>query len=65
MPFHAQMLILGAIFRCLDRILTITAGLSSKPLFVSPMDKREEANKFVDRFSGPRGSLLIFLIGGG
>lgn len=41
------MLILGAILRCLDPILTIAAGLSSKPLFVSPMDKREEANKFV------------------
>lgn len=46
-PPHIQMLILGAIFRCLDPILTIAAGLSSKPLFVSPMDKREEATKFV------------------
>lgn len=44
------MLILGAIFRCLDPILTIAAGLSSKPLFVSPMDKREEANKSVGCF---------------
>jgi ATP-dependent RNA helicase DHX57 len=47
------MLILGAIFRCLDPILTIAAGLSSKPLFFSPMDKREEANKFVGCFPGP------------
>lgn len=44
------MLILGAIFRCLDPILTIAAGLSSKPLFVSPMEKREEANKSAGRF---------------
>ena len=41
------MLILGAVFRCLDPMLTIAASLSSKPLFVSPVDKREEANKSV------------------
>jgi ATP-dependent RNA helicase DHX57 len=44
------MLILGAMFRCLDPILTIAAGLSSKPLFVNPVDKREEAKKFVGYF---------------
>jgi hypothetical protein len=38
-----QMLVLGTIFQCLEPILTIAACLASKPLFVSPMDKREEA----------------------
>ena len=41
------MMILGAIFRCLDATLTIAACVASKPLFVSPVDKRDEANKFV------------------
>lgn len=40
-----KMLILGTVFRCLGPVLTIAACLSSKPLFVSPMDKREEANQ--------------------
>ena len=41
----AKMLVLGAIFRCLDPVLSIAAILSSKPLFLSPMDKRNEAQK--------------------
>jgi ATP-dependent RNA helicase DHX57 len=39
------MMVLGAIFRCIDPILTIAAALSSKPLFLNPLDKREEAGK--------------------
>ncbi len=42
-----KMRILGTVFRCLGPVLTIAACLSSKPLFVSPMDKREEANQYV------------------
>ena len=41
------MLVLGTIFRCLGPILTIVACLSSKPLFLGPLDKREEANRYV------------------
>lgn len=41
------MMILGTIFQCLEPILTITAMLSSKPLFVSPMDRRDEATQSV------------------
>ena len=41
------MVILGTIFQCLDPILTVVAYLSSKPLFLSPMDKRDEANRSV------------------
>jgi ATP-dependent RNA helicase DHX57 len=42
----AKMLVLGAIFRCLDPVLSIAAILSSKPLFLSPMEKRNEAQKY-------------------
>ncbi|KAK2461453.1 hypothetical protein APHAL10511_005916 [Amanita phalloides] len=54
----AKMLILGTIFRCLDPILTIVACLSSKPLFVNSMDKREEANRARARFSIAGSDLL-------
>jgi ATP-dependent RNA helicase DHX57 len=40
-----QMLVLGCIFQCLGPVLTIAASLSSKPLFLSPMDKRDEASQ--------------------
>ncbi|KAI0778819.1 P-loop containing nucleoside triphosphate hydrolase protein [Trametes elegans] len=53
-----KMLILGTIFRCLDPILTIVACLSSKPLFVSPMDKREEANRARAKFATGNSDLL-------
>lgn len=43
----AQMMILGTIFQCLEPTLTIAAMLSSKPLFINPMDKRDEATQFV------------------
>ena len=37
------MLILATVFQCLDPVLTIAASLSSKPVFLSPIDKRDEA----------------------
>lgn len=57
----AKMLVLGALFKCLDpseqsctvllfrglkvAVITIAALLSSKPLFTSPMDKRDQSKK--------------------
>ncbi|KAF9015717.1 P-loop containing nucleoside triphosphate hydrolase protein [Cyathus striatus] len=57
----AKMLVLGSIFQCLDPILTITACLSSKPLFTSPIDKREEASRARIRFSSGNSDLLTDL----
>ncbi|KAI0785417.1 hypothetical protein BC629DRAFT_1593889 [Irpex lacteus] len=53
-----KMLIFGTIFRCLGPILTVAACLSSKPLFVSPMDKREEATRARERFATANSDLL-------
>ncbi|KAI0640102.1 P-loop containing nucleoside triphosphate hydrolase protein [Trametes polyzona] len=53
-----KMLILGTIFRCLGPVLTIAACLSSKPLFVSPMDKREETNQARAKFATGNSDLL-------
>nr|XP_019013814.1 ATP-dependent RNA helicase A [Kwoniella pini CBS 10737]OCF52595.1 ATP-dependent RNA helicase A [Kwoniella pini CBS 10737] len=54
----AKMLVLGTIFKCLDPILTIAAILSSKPLFTSPMEKRDESKKARESFAWARSDLL-------
>ncbi|ODN98303.1 ATP-dependent RNA helicase A [Cryptococcus wingfieldii CBS 7118] len=54
----AKMLVLGTIFKCLDPILTIAAILSSKPLFTSPIDKREESKKARESFAWAKSDLL-------
>lgn len=46
----SKMLILAAIFRCLDPILTIVSLLSSKPFFLNPMDQREQSKKAKSMF---------------
>lgn len=40
-PKLGKMLILGAIFNCLDPILTVVAGLSVRDPFLSPLDKKD------------------------
>ncbi|XP_062339112.1 putative ATP-dependent RNA helicase DHX57 isoform X2 [Osmerus eperlanus] len=40
-----KLMLFGAMFRCLDPALTIAASLAFKSPFVSPWDKREEANE--------------------
>lgn len=42
-PKLGKMLILGAIFNCLDPILTVVAGLSVRDPFVVPADKKDLA----------------------
>nr|XP_019948030.1 PREDICTED: putative ATP-dependent RNA helicase DHX57 [Paralichthys olivaceus] len=40
-----KLMLFGAIFHCLDPALTIAASLASKSPFMSPWNKREEANE--------------------
>ncbi|XP_058480451.1 putative ATP-dependent RNA helicase DHX57 [Solea solea] len=47
-----KLMLFGAIFRCLDPSLTIAASLALKSPFVSPWDKREEANDKKLAFAG-------------
>ncbi|KAG9026944.1 hypothetical protein FRB95_008310 [Tulasnella sp. JGI-2019a] len=54
----AKMLILAAIFKCLDPVLTVAASLSTKPLFYAPMDKRDEANRARRHFVTGNSDLL-------
>ncbi|CAN6439906.1 unnamed protein product [Victoria cruziana] len=50
-PKLGKMLIMGAVFRCLDPILTIVAGLSMRDPFLLPQDKKELAGTAKSRFS--------------
>ncbi|MED6168612.1 hypothetical protein PIB30_013107 [Stylosanthes scabra] len=50
-PKLGKMLILGAIFNCLDPILTITAGLSVRDPFLTPLDKKDVAEAAKAQFS--------------
>ncbi|KAJ3514021.1 hypothetical protein NLJ89_g2611 [Agrocybe chaxingu] len=54
----AKMLILAAIFQCLGPVVTVVALLSSKPLFVIPMERRDEANAVRARFAHGDSDLL-------
>lgn len=40
-PKLGKMLILGAIFNCLDPVLTVVAGLSVRDPFLAPLDKKD------------------------
>ncbi|BGP38509.1 Putative ATP-dependent RNA helicase ucp12 [Rhodotorula kratochvilovae] len=54
----AKMLVLAAVFRCLDPMLTIVAMLSSKPFFQNPFEKRDEAKKARAAFYTGKSDLL-------
>ncbi|KAL0406692.1 UNVERIFIED_CONTAM: DExH-box ATP-dependent RNA helicase DExH3 [Sesamum latifolium] len=50
-PKLGKMLIMGAIMRCFDPILTIVAGLSVRDPFLLPQDKKDLAGTAKSRFS--------------
>lgn len=55
------MLILGTVFQCLGPLTSVAALLSSKPLFNSPLEKREEANACVNAVYNLGYAIYIFL----
>uniref|UniRef100_A0A2P2KT91 RNA helicase n=1 Tax=Rhizophora mucronata TaxID=61149 RepID=A0A2P2KT91_RHIMU len=50
-PKLGKMLILGAIFNCLDPILTVASGLSVRDPFLTPLDKKDLADAAKSQFS--------------
>ncbi|KAF9982153.1 hypothetical protein BGZ65_003180 [Modicella reniformis] len=54
----AKMLIFGAVFKCLEPILVVASCMSVKSPFVSPMDKREEAQAKKNQFATAKSDLL-------
>ncbi|OJI79471.1 hypothetical protein ASPTUDRAFT_131100 [Aspergillus tubingensis CBS 134.48] len=59
----AKLMVYGSIFSCIDACVTISAILTVKSPFVSPREKREEANAAKASFSkGADGDLLTDLL---
>ncbi|KAJ7982481.1 putative ATP-dependent RNA helicase [Quillaja saponaria] len=50
-PKLGKMLIMGAILRCFDPVLTVVAGLSVRDPFLLPQDKKDLAGTAKSRFS--------------
>lgn len=50
-PKLGKMLILGAIFNCLDPVLTIVSGLSVRDPFLTPFDKKDVSKLFITHLS--------------
>ncbi|PKU81642.1 DExH-box ATP-dependent RNA helicase DExH3 isoform X1 [Dendrobium catenatum] len=50
-PKLGKMLIMGAVFRCFDPVLTVVSGLSARDPFLLPQDKKDLAGTAKSRFS--------------
>lgn len=46
-PKLGKMLILGAIFKCLEPVLTIVAGLNVRDPFLAPVDKKDVSDLLI------------------
>ncbi|KAL4990853.1 P-loop containing nucleoside triphosphate hydrolase protein [Aspergillus falconensis] len=57
----AKLMVYGSIFNCIDAAITIAAILTVKSPFVSPRERREEANAVRAAFSKGDGDLLTDL----
>lgn len=51
-PKLGKMLVMGAIFRCFDPVLTVVAGLSVRDPFLLPQDKKDVSSYFNSSCSG-------------
>ncbi|KAG0044434.1 hypothetical protein BGZ83_010342 [Gryganskiella cystojenkinii] len=54
----AKMMIFGAVFRCLEPVLVVASCMSVKSPFLSPMDKRDEAQSKKLQFATAKSDLL-------
>lgn len=61
-PKIGKMIVMGAIFGCLDPILTIAGGLSYRDPFVMPMDKKEVVDEIKREFAAGTGSDHIAIL---
>ncbi len=61
-PMIGRMILEGERHECLDEVITIAACLAgTRPIFVAPKDKREEARRAKKGFDDPNSDLLTFL----
>ena len=55
-PAVGRLLIVGAVYDCLDPVLTIAASLTHRSPFVMPLERRQEADEARRRFAGDNAS---------
>lgn len=53
-----KLLVLGCVFHCVEPMLSASAVLSGKPLFIAPFENREEAAKARSKFSVGQSDIL-------
>ena len=58
-PRIGKMLVFGALMGCLEPVLTIAAAMSTRSPFVSPLDKRDEADALRKKVYGTEQSDLL------
>jgi len=56
-----KMMLYGAMFSCLDPILTIAAGVGFRSPFMAPMDKRDEADAAKRKIASPSSDHLTLV----
>eukprot|EP00178_Gracilaria_changii_P017569 TRINITY_DN500_c0_g1_i2.p1 TRINITY_DN500_c0_g1~~TRINITY_DN500_c0_g1_i2.p1 ORF type:complete len:1343 (-),score=190.46 TRINITY_DN500_c0_g1_i2:4236-8264(-) len=56
-----KLLIYGALFNCLDAMLTVAATISERSPFYSPFDKREESRSAKAKFQWGKSDLLTYV----
>lgn len=61
-PSLGKMVILGAIFKCLDPILILAAASTAKDPFLAPLEKRAEADRTKRNFARGTGSDHVAVI---
>ncbi|KAI3393345.1 hypothetical protein diail_4426 [Diaporthe ilicicola] len=61
-PTLGKMIVLGIIFRCLDPMIILGAAAHQRPLFISPLDSRNEVDATKKRFAGASNSDHIALL---
>ncbi|KAK4991100.1 hypothetical protein LTR50_002030 [Elasticomyces elasticus] len=52
-PTLGKMIVLGVIFRCLDPMVILGASAEERPIFVSPIEARQEATRAHRVYGGP------------
>ena len=60
-PTLGKMILLGIIFRCLDPMLTLGAAAEERSLFVTPLERREEARAAHKTYSGQQSDHLALI----
>lgn len=60
-PKLGKMLVMGAIFRCFDPVLTIVSGLSVRDPFLLPQEKKNVSKEIIIYYSTLYGLFVLLM----